>query len=199
MPATAGPLLEQLRREADAAIADRVAQGRAEAERIRDTAAAQRARRRTTALAEQERALARERDASRARIAQSTVAAVLTARAEFLTRVFDEAERLLDALAGAPDLAARLTPLLAEALPFLAADDMRAHCRAAVRNAVHEALAAAGGRDAPIEMDESVPTGAILSNAAGTVRVDATLAARLRRMQATLAIDAVRAVEGSGS
>jgi vacuolar-type H+-ATPase subunit E/Vma4 len=199
MPAPAGPLLEQLRREAEAAIAERAAAAHAEAERIRETAAAQRARRCTTALAEREQALAREREEARARVAQSTVHDVLTARAAFLTRVFESAEHRLDALADAPDLADRLTPLFGEALPFLPADDLRARCRPGQRETVARALAAAGCGDAPIESDDAVPTGAVLENRAGTVRVDATLVARLRRMRATLAIDAVRAVEEEAS
>ncbi len=133
MPADAGPLLAQLGQEAAAAIAEREAQARAEATRIRETAEAQRTRRRTTTLGEQARVLARQREAERARAAQSTVREVLTARATFVTRVFDEAERRLEALAGTPDLAARLTPLFAEALPFLADEDARARCRPALR------------------------------------------------------------------
>ncbi len=195
MSATAGPLLEQLGREAHAAIAEREAQARAEAAHIRDTAAAQRERRRATTLAEHERTLARQREDARARVAQSTVHDVLTARAAFLTRLFDEAARRLDSLASAPDLAARLTPLFVEALPFLAEDDARARCRPAVRTAVHDALAAAGRADMPIEDDDAVPTGAMFENGTGTVRVDATLVARLRRMRATLAIVAVHAIE----
>lgn len=197
MPATAGPLLEQLRREADAAVAECTARASAEAERIRESAAAQRERRRATTVAAREQALAREREAARARAAQSTVQAVLTARAAFLDRVFEAAERRLEALAGAPDLAARLAPLIAEALPFLPADDTRVRCRPALRDAVGRALAAAGRGDAPVESDDSVPAGAVLEDAARTVRVDATLTARLQRMRAALAIDAVRAVEGT--
>ncbi len=60
---------------------------------------------------------------------------------------------------------------------------------------MHGALTAAGRGDVPVEADESVPTGAMLEAADGTVRLDATLAARLRRMRPTLAIDAVRAAE----
>ncbi len=197
MPADAGPLLAQLRQEAEAAISERGAQARAEAARIRDTAAAQRARRRTAMLDEQERALARQREAARARAAQSTVREVLTARATFVTRVFDEAERRLEALAGTPDLAARLTPLFAEALPFLADDDARARCRPALHDAVRDALAAVGRADTPIEDDEAVATGAILENTARTVHIDATLIARLRRLRPALGIEAVRAIEGT--
>ena len=197
MPADAGPLLAQLRQEAGASIAEREAQARAEAMHIRDAAAAQRTRRRTAALAEQERVLAGRREAARARAAQSTVLEVLTARAAFISRVFDETERRLEALAGAPDLAARLAPLLVEALPFLADDDARVRCRPDLCDAVRGALAAAGRADTPIEMDQFVATGAILENAAGTVRVDATLVARLRRLRPTLAIEAVRAIEGA--
>ena len=195
MTATAGPLLDQLTREAAAAVAERAALGRAEADRIHDAAAAQRARRRATVVGERERALALEGEAERARIAQSTVRDVLTAREAFLARVFAEAERRLNAVAVAPDLAARLTPLLVEGLPFLDPADRHARCAAGLRQAVRDALIAAGHTEIEIETDEAVPTGAMLENATGTVRVDVTLTARLRRMRAMLAIVAVKAVE----
>ena len=195
MPAEAGPLLAELRREAEGMIATRAAEARAEAARIRDAAGAQRERRRAAAVGEREQLLAQRREAARAAVVQSTLHDVLTAREAFVTRAFAEAERQLDALAASPDLSARLAPLVAQALAFLDADDLRVRCAPPVRAAVQGALAAAGCAGASIEPDATVATGALLENAAGTVRVDATLAARLRRMRPTLAIAAVRQLE----
>ena len=195
MPAEAGPLLAELRREAERMIATRAAEARAEAARIRDTAAAQLERRRAAAVGEREQVLAQRREAARAAVVQSTLHDVLTARETFVTRVFAEAERQLDALAASPDLAARLAPLVAQALSFLDADDLRVRCAAPARAAVQAALVAAGCTGTPIESDATVATGAVLESAAGAVRVSATLAARLRRMRPTLAIDAIRQLE----
>jgi vacuolar-type H+-ATPase subunit E/Vma4 len=199
MPATAGPLLDQLRREADAAVAARTAQARAQADGIRDTAAAQRGHRRAALVAEREKALARQRAAERARVSQSTMHDVLTAREAFVARVFAEAERQLNALGGTAGLSARLAPLIAEALPFLDPDNARARCAAAVQPALRDALAAMGRGALPTEVDETVATGALFEDGTRTLRVDATLAARLRRMHRTLAIDVVRLVEEPAS
>ena len=195
MPAPAGPLLDQLRRDATAAIAARAAEARAEAERIRDAAAVRRAHRRADAVAERERALSQQRDAARDAATQQTRGAVLGARAAWLDRVFAEVARQLEMLAGRPDLAQRLTPLLADALPFIETDATRVRCSGATRPAVTAALAALGGADTPVAIDDTVPLGAILEDERATVRVDATLAARLRRLRPTLSIDAVRMLE----
>ncbi len=197
MPAEAGPLLAELQRDAERMMATRAAEARAEAARIRDSAAMQRERRRAASVGEREQMLAQRREAARAAVVQSTLHDVLTAREAFVTRAFAEAERQLDALSASPDLADRLAPLVAQALAFLDADDLRARCAAPARAAVQGALASAGCAGVPIELDATVATGAVLENAAGTVRVDATLAARLRRLKPTLAIDAVRQLEGA--
>lgn len=195
MPAPAGPLLDQLRRDATAAIAARAAEARAEAARIRDAAAARRARRRADAVADRERGLSRLRAAARDEATQQTRRAVLDARADYLERVFAEVARQLEMLGGRPDLAQRLTPLLADALPFIETAETRVRCSRAAGPAVEAALAALGCAGAPVAIDDTVPLGAILEDARATVRVDATLAARLHRLRPTLSIDAVRMLE----
>lgn len=195
MPADAGPLLAELQREAESTIATRGAEARAEAARIRDTAVVRRERRRAVAVAEREQAQAQRREAARAAVVQSTLHDVLAARETFVGRVFVEAERQLDALATSPDLAARLAPLVAQAVSFLDAGDLRARCAPPVRAAVQAALVRAGCAGVAVAADATVATGVVLENAAGTARVDATLAALLRRMRPTLAIEAVRQLE----
>ncbi|HEU4977951.1 MAG TPA: V-type ATP synthase subunit E family protein [Solirubrobacteraceae bacterium] len=197
MTAPAGPLLEQLRRDADAAIAARHADARAEAERVTAGADAERARRRATLLGEREHALAMRREAELAAVTQATVRGVLDARDAFLDRAFAAAEARLAALARAPDLAGRLRSPLAEALPFVDPAELRVRCAPALRPAVADALAAAGAPGAPIMEDELVPVGAMLEDAAGRLRVDATFAARLHRLRPELAIEAVRLVEAA--
>lgn len=199
MTGPAGPLLEQLRHDADAAIAARRAGARAEAERVAADATAERAHRRATVLGEREHAQALRREAELAAVTQATVRGVLDARAAFLDRAFAAADAQLAALALAPDVAARLRAPLVEALPFVDPADVRVRCAPALGKAVAGVLAAAGAVDAPIIEDESVPVGAMLEDAAGRVRVDATFAARLHRLRPELAIHAVRLVEDAGT
>lgn len=195
MPVEAGPLLEQLRRDADHAIAERSATARAEADRVLQAAAAQRERRRAATVGERERALGLERDAARAQIAQETMRAPLESREAFVARVFAAAERQLAGLAADPDLARRLTPIVGEAVPYLPAGEIRVRCSTAAAAAVQAAMAALGLAPAPVVIDDSVPLGAMLEHVDGTVRVDATFVARLRRMAQALSIQAVHAIE----
>ncbi len=195
MPAEAGPLLEQLRRDAAATVTARVAEARAEADRIQAVAATQRERRRADAVGERERDLARQREAARAEATQQTLLGVLTARAAYLDRVFAAGERRLEAFVGAPDLAQRLTPLLAEALPFVDAADARVRCPAAARAAVEAALAALGRAGTPLAVDDALPLGAVIESKDATVRVDATFGARLGRLRPMLSIEAMHLIE----
>ena len=197
MPDLAGPLLEQLHRDADSTIAERTAQAHAEAVRIRDFAAAQRAHRRDVAMAEREREIARERGAARDAVAQSTVNDVLTARAAFLDRVFVRAETALDAIAAAPGFPRRLAPLLTDALRFVEAGEMQVRCAATSASAVRAILLDAGRGEVPVVVDDLVPAGAIVENASGTLRVDATFAALLRRRRPVVSIEAVRLMEAT--
>ncbi len=143
--------------------------------------------------------LARQREAARADADQQTLRAVLAARAAFLDRALAAAERRLQALEHAPDLERRLAPLLADALPFVDPAGARARCPAAARPAVTAALAALGRAGTTVVADEAVPLGAVIEDGAATVRVDATFAARLHRLQATLCIEAVRLIEAAVS
>ncbi len=198
MPAEAGPLLDRLRRDAEVAIAERTAAAHAEAEALHDRAAARRDRRRVEAVAERERTLGAQRETARAEAGEATLSRVLTARDAFLGRVFAETEHQLNAMADAPDLAQRLSPMLAEALPFVEDDAPHARCAERVRGAVAAAFARLGRGDVPIARDDELAVGAVLENRDGAVRVDATLVARMRRLRPTLAIEAVRQLEGTG-
>jgi len=195
VPAEAGPLLEQIGRDAAATAAARLADARAEADRVTTAAATRRERQRVDAVGERERALARQRESAQAEVAQQTLLGVLTARAVFLDRVFAAAERELQALERAPDLAQRLAPLLADALPFVDAAAVHVRCATAARAAVEAALASLGRPDTTITVDDAVPLGALIENRAATVRVDATFGARLRRLRPTLQIEAVHLLE----
>jgi vacuolar-type H+-ATPase subunit E/Vma4 len=199
MPAPTGPLLDELQRDAQAGIAARTDAARAEAARIRDIAAAHRERRRAQAVAERERALATRRESARAEAGEATLGRVLTARDAFLGRVFAETEQRLNALAAAEDLPRRLAPLLADALPFVEGDEPRARCAGSARAAVAAALVLLGRADLPIATDDAVPLGAVLERGDRSMRVVATLVARMERMRPTLAIEAVREIDAGSA
>ena len=196
MPAPAGPLLERLHRDADQAIAQLLAAAEQDAARIRADADARRTRHRSAAVAACEADLTRQRDAARHAAEQGTVRGVLLARAAFLDRVFERADALLNELPRNADFARRLTPLLVDALPFVEGAGARVRCAPACTEGVRAALGAAGAGPTDVVADDRIPAGAVVENAAGDVRVDATFAARLRRLRPALAIDAVRAIEG---
>jgi vacuolar-type H+-ATPase subunit E/Vma4 len=195
MPVSAGPLLDQLRRDADARVTERTAQARADAEHIRDVAATQRAHRRAAAIAARERELAGQREAERNAAAQSTVHDVLAARGQFLERVFARTQTVLNAMPAAPGFERRLTPLLTDALRFVDAGEARVRCAADSQPAVRAILQTLGTASMPVVVDATVPAGAVVENATGTVRVDATFTALLQRVRPLAAIEAVRLAE----
>jgi vacuolar-type H+-ATPase subunit E/Vma4 len=195
MPAPAGPLLERLQRDADQAIAQLLAAAEQEATRVRDDASARRARQRAAAVSGCEADLARQREAARNAAEQSTVQDALSARAAFLDRVFERTGLLLEDLPRTADFAQRVAPLLADALPFVNAGELRVRCAPASADAVRAALAAAGAAGANLIIDDTIPAGAVVGDATDTVQVDATFAARMRRLRPVLSIQAARLIE----
>src|ERR1019366_2644842 len=104
MPAHAGPLLDQIRRDAAAAAAARVAAAHAEAERLDAETAARVVHRRAAAIADRERAGASALEAARAETSQRVSRETLSSRAAALDRIFAAALLQMQALAAHPRL-----------------------------------------------------------------------------------------------
>jgi vacuolar-type H+-ATPase subunit E/Vma4 len=172
----AGPLLDQIRRNAIATAAELVATAHSEAEAIRSGARDRAQRRRAHALAAHEREgvarLSRTRAETEARVGHDALAA----RAAALERIFAAAEARLASLARHPGLGALLTATIGDGLTYLAPGPATVRCAATIVEPVRAALAAAGRIDAVVRIDESVPIGVMLEADDGSVVVDATLA-----------------------
>ena len=116
----------------------------------------------------------------------------LAAREELLRRVFARAGERLRELPDSPRYPRAASALLERALSFLPAGEVEVVCDPATARAVREVAARAGAR---IEARPDAVPGILARSAAGSVSVDATLAAMLDRLRPTLAMDVAARVE----
>lgn len=170
-----------LREQADAEV--RAVE--AEALRLAGEASTQRLQQRRHALQAQ---LQRELAAAR----QQARAEELAARRALVGRILARAEALVPELAATPEYRARVPGHAAEALTYLEGLRPVLRCSPALA-ALLEPLARDGVTLAP---DAAVPPGVLAEAHDGSVRVDNTLAARLRRLEARLTVELLRAAEG---
>jgi vacuolar-type H+-ATPase subunit E/Vma4 len=190
-------LLDQLRRDAREAAAQRIAAAQAETERIRVDASARVAQQRTAALAERAHAhtaaLERLRSDTRARTAREW----LTARAEALDRIFAAANEALLTRSKDAKFQAAVTAGARDALAYLPAGDALARCTADLAPAARAAFEppSADARAISVTADDHVATGVIFETTDHTLTVDATFARRLARERTRLAIEVVRQLE----
>jgi len=189
-----GPLLDKLRRDVDAAVVEKRASALREAGQLHAEATRMAAARRQAALAERERRALALADGSRAHATQRLRFDQLSARAEAVERIFREASRQLESLAGHARLPALLEGSLRKALACLPEEKLVVRCAGATTRAVREALARIGA-DAGVQEDESVPLGAIVETADGLIGVDCTLRQLLARLRPQLAIALVQRIE----
>lgn len=192
-PATARPLLDELKRTADAELEARRARAVADAAAIRAQAEAEAHRRveaaRALADVEATRLLAVER----ADAARRARAAILPARADALDRVFAHAAACIERRAAHPDARAAVTTLVRDAISYLPDGDVVIRCGSAATLAARDA---ATGLTRPVRIvdDPTVPLGAIVGSDDGRVLVDATFARRLARTRAALAAAIARRI-----
>jgi vacuolar-type H+-ATPase subunit E/Vma4 len=114
----------------------------------------------------------------------------LEARHAQLARVFDRARALVPEVATSASYAEALPAHLDEALSFLEDARSRVKCPAAFVAILRPAAARHEGVE--LVIDESVGPGIVAEAADGSVIVDNTLAARLARSEARLAIELLR-------
>ncbi|MFI5310995.1 MAG: V-type ATP synthase subunit E family protein [Gemmatimonadales bacterium] len=195
MPAQAGPLLEQIRRDAAASAEARVTTARAEAERTRSEARERSGRNRALALAARERALAGALDAARAEASQRVSRETLASRAAALDRIFTAAAALLQTLAADPRLGAALGKVIADALTYLPDGPATVRAPAPVVAAVRGILTASGRDAVAVRVDDSVALGAIVESTDGAVAIDVTFARQLERARKRLSIAIMRKLE----
>lgn len=186
-------LHDETRSRAETVRSEAVERARA----LREAAAAEHARGLERGVAERERALA---SASQARLAEArhqASEAVLAARARLLGRVRAAVELELERVAREPTYHTRLADELDGALALVPPPAV-VRCPPALEPAMSAAVRALGGAPEAlvIRPDPSCGAGFVLAAADGSVRVDATLSARLERAWPELSIELLRRLAG---
>jgi vacuolar-type H+-ATPase subunit E/Vma4 len=183
-------LLQTLEREATARADARLAEARADAERLTAAHVAELEARRERALASREQALqadgergivAARRDAERTR---------LLARHELLARVHDRVRGSLAQHTGTAQGRMAVVALVGRALTYLGDAPVRARAAPELVATVRTACASRSTVDVVSAPDAG--TGARLAAADGSVEVDATLESVLDRLWPEVAMDIVR-------
>jgi vacuolar-type H+-ATPase subunit E/Vma4 len=116
----------------------------------------------------------------------------LEARHGQLVRILDRAHALIPELGASAPYIEALPWHLQEAMSFLEGLPSRVRCQAAFAPMLQKTLAQYAG--AVLVIDETVGPGVVVEAADGSVTVDNTLAGRLARAQAGLAIELVTAL-----
>jgi vacuolar-type H+-ATPase subunit E/Vma4 len=138
-----------------------------------------------------ERQIVQQRELAQAR--QRARARELAARRAQITRILERARAIVPEVAASAPYLDALPSHLEEALAFLEGLQPRARCQAAFVSVLQTTIARHAG--AELVIDESVGPGVVVEARDGSVVVDNTLAARLARMEASLAIELSRKLD----
>jgi len=185
-------LLAALEREARASADQITAEARHEADAIVAAGQAELAERRRSA---RQAAEVRARAAADLTLAQATRDGrrdVLLARERLLDRVFAAAERLLPGAIERQDYLATLAARVADASRCIGENAGTLGCPPALEQPLQRI--AAGLPGLAVALDAGVGAGFVLNSSDGTITVEDTLEARLRRDHAALARVALQAV-----
>ena len=180
-------LLEALGEEGDVEAKRVVEEARAEAARIEAEAASRVAARTADAVAARERELAAEGDAGKARLRHEGAVGILHARNRLLERVFDTASAAFPHALDLPAHEGALQGLIAEALAFVPEVPVIVRCRPGLAARALALVASLG--NVRVESDASLPEGVVVEAEDGSVRIDNTLADRLRRLRPALSVE----------
>lgn len=196
MQANVGPMLDQLRRDAAKAAAERVGTAGREANGLRAIMQEEAAARWTAGMAAQELAAAVALEAARVTTAQRLEPDILAARAEALDRIFVHAAVHMETLAAHPRLGEVLGRAIADALTYLPDGPVTVRCCRSAAQTVRAALRALGRETDSIREDPTVALGAIVESADGGIAVDVTLARLLARRRRQLSIVLNQRIQG---
>ncbi len=178
--------VQAIHREADEAVRALEAQ----AHRAATEESARRVGQRQAAL---EATLQRERSEAR----QRTRAEVLSARRALFERVLARAAALTPEVAASPAYLAVLPAHAEEALAYL--EGLRPVLRCTPETAAHLAPLVHARADVTLAPADGLPPGVVAEAADGSVRVDNTLPARLRRLEARLIVELLGTPEGGAT
>jgi vacuolar-type H+-ATPase subunit E/Vma4 len=191
---TVAPLLQHLLRDADADAERRRAAARARARESIAEAGARLDRRRAALLAARARELARERELHLGAATRRASEATASARRRFVTRVLEAVIERAGTVAALPAAVGRLACDLDEARAFLPEGAVVVRCHPSLAGPVRAMVADAPAGSVRVVDDAALSPGLVVETPDGSIRVDATLRARLEAGHARLSIDLVRQV-----
>jgi vacuolar-type H+-ATPase subunit E/Vma4 len=188
-------LLSALTQEADRAVEQILGSAREDAVRLRAEAEALVERRCADAIATREAELKASAEMERARAQRVTAVRVVQSRDACLDRVFNEAASALESALDAPGNAAAPAALATEALAFFSGVPVVVRCRTSLVGRVRAVLHAPG--EASVMPDDTLAPGVIVEAVDGSVIVDNTVGARLRRLRPSLSIELMQRIEAT--
>lgn len=180
-------LLSALRQEADRTEEGLLTSARDEAARLRAEAIARVEHRCAEAIATREAELRAAAEVARARAQQAAAVRVVEARDSCLERIFRATEDSLARALDSPDYATAPGALATEALAYLSGVAVVVRCRTPLVDKVRAAVP--DSPDVAVVPDDTVAPGVVVEASDGSVIVDNTVGARLRRMRPWLSIE----------
>ncbi|HSA54908.1 MAG TPA: hypothetical protein VLE53_04350 [Gemmatimonadaceae bacterium] len=184
---TVAPLLEHLRRDAEAEAAQRLADARAAAAALASALDARLTSHRAAALAAAQREIVHETDARRDAARQRAAATTLGARQRFVTRVLDAVLAAAATRTADPSLVAWMASRFETAVECFPPGTIRARTPPALAPALRS-LAQRQGTPLELREDDTLSPGFVLERPDGALRVDATLESLLQWERSRLAI-----------
>lgn len=186
---SAGPLLQQLFRDADAEVARRLAAARAVAAGLEEGAAARLAAERDDALRARAKSLGAALERERSERERKRQFDLLTSRRRLVDRAIEVAMRRAPEWVGRAEVAQALQRMLRDALAYLPEGEAKVRCHPLL-------VPALAGADtvgsAPLHAEDGVPFGFVAESRDGRVRVDATLERLVARERERLSIALVK-------
>jgi vacuolar-type H+-ATPase subunit E/Vma4 len=185
------PLLDQLKRDADAEVARRLSDARSKAAHHLAGADAELARQFQAATDEHRRVIQLELDHHRDELLRQCRIEELESRRRLVERALQVALTRAVALTGHRAFAPVLQKLVDSAMDFFPPGECVITCHPSLERIVRDAASARDAGKAPVQVDSALGFGFTIESADHRVRVDATLGTLMRLAKADLAIHLV--------
>lgn len=185
-------LLSALRQEADRTVEQLLTSAREEAARLQSEAVARVEHRCAEAIATREAELKAAADVARARAQRAAAVGMVQARDACLERIFRATDDALARALDSPDYATAPGGLATEALVYVSGVPVVVRCRTSFVQTVRAVVQP--WRDVVVMPDDTVAPGVLVEARDGSVIVDNTVGARLRRMRPLLSIEVLERI-----
>jgi vacuolar-type H+-ATPase subunit E/Vma4 len=185
-------LLSALRQEAERTVEQLLTAAREEAARLRTDAVARVEHRCAEAIATREAELKAAAEVARARAQRAAAVGMVQARDACLERIFSATDDALAQALDSPDYATAPGRLATEALAYVSGVPVVVKCRASLADKVR--VVVQHWRDVAVVPDDTVAPGVWIEAIDGSVIIDNTVGARLRRMRPLLSIEVLERI-----